>query len=199
MDAYVRNEWGDTPFAEAYFRINPRYGAARADIFRYLAVYRTGGFYLDSKSNVDAIDDLAALAEGRNGYPALHYYDPWSEFVNWYLLDAAGSAVLGRALATAARNIREFHGREGPPEKSGRMAVLWTTGPKVYTQAVKDASRELGVRLAGTSLDERDMERCGLRFSCFGNDSEHQNATGKSAVHYSEVSEPVVLEDPSAS
>ena len=33
-----------------YRRINPEYGAARADLFRYLLIYAVGGVYLDIKS-----------------------------------------------------------------------------------------------------------------------------------------------------
>ena len=35
---------------EAYKKINPKYGAARADFFRYVIVYNEGGVYLDLKS-----------------------------------------------------------------------------------------------------------------------------------------------------
>ena len=34
----------------AYYKINPTYGAARADVFRYLLLYYKGGVYLDIKS-----------------------------------------------------------------------------------------------------------------------------------------------------
>ena len=35
---------------DVYNRINPKYGAARADFFRYLLMYNEGGVYLDIKS-----------------------------------------------------------------------------------------------------------------------------------------------------
>ena len=46
---FIHREYG--PVIAAYFqRISPRYGAARADLFRYLAIYRFGGAYFDIKS-----------------------------------------------------------------------------------------------------------------------------------------------------
>ena len=36
-----------------YNQINPIYGPARADFFRYLLMYETGGVYLDIKSTLD--------------------------------------------------------------------------------------------------------------------------------------------------
>ena len=35
----------------AYHKINPKYGAARADFFRYIIIRDQGGIYLDLKSN----------------------------------------------------------------------------------------------------------------------------------------------------
>src|ERR1700723_370599 len=35
-----------------YESITPRYGAARADLFRYLLIYEYGGVYLDIKSTI---------------------------------------------------------------------------------------------------------------------------------------------------
>src|SRR5665213_1678332 len=41
-----------------YERINPLYGAARADFFRYLLLYKFGGVYLDIKSTASkSLDD----------------------------------------------------------------------------------------------------------------------------------------------
>ena len=37
-------------YLQTYLRINPNYGASRADFFRYLVMYEHGGIWLDSKS-----------------------------------------------------------------------------------------------------------------------------------------------------
>ena len=47
---FIHDHYGRA-IRDAYLRINPVYGAARADLFRYLMVYRLGGVYLDIKSS----------------------------------------------------------------------------------------------------------------------------------------------------
>src|SRR5438067_2696757 len=37
----------DQRILDLYLKINPNYGAARADLFRYLCIYQLGGVYLD--------------------------------------------------------------------------------------------------------------------------------------------------------
>ena len=39
--------------SEAYYKIEPRYGAARADLLRHLFLYRFGGVYCDIKSGFE--------------------------------------------------------------------------------------------------------------------------------------------------
>src|ERR1700692_1394936 len=38
-------------YLDLYLKINPKYGAARADFFRYLLMYKCGGVYLDIKAS----------------------------------------------------------------------------------------------------------------------------------------------------
>ena len=46
---FIRNAYG-AEMLKLYMSINPAYGAARADLFRYLLIYHYGGVYLDLKS-----------------------------------------------------------------------------------------------------------------------------------------------------
>jgi len=64
---------------QLYRRIDPAYGAARADLFRYLLMYRCGGVYLDVKAQMttplrDVLrdDDTFVSAHWRNGPGELH-------------------------------------------------------------------------------------------------------------------------------
>jgi len=42
-----------------YNNINPKYGAARADLFRYLLMYQVGGVYIDIKASMQKpLDDV---------------------------------------------------------------------------------------------------------------------------------------------
>ena len=40
------NDFDYPGLKKAYNRINPKYGAARADLFRYAILYKNGGFYI---------------------------------------------------------------------------------------------------------------------------------------------------------
>lgn len=56
--AFIKAHY-DPGILDVYLRINPVYGAARADFFRYLLMFRVGGVYLDIKSNASqALDRL---------------------------------------------------------------------------------------------------------------------------------------------
>ena len=60
---FIRKNY-DMRIQKAYGRINPRYGAARADFFRYLLIYRVGGVYLDLKSGLSKrLDDIVSNHE----------------------------------------------------------------------------------------------------------------------------------------
>jgi mannosyltransferase OCH1-like enzyme len=47
-ESLIGDAYGEAILA-GYRRIDPAFGAARADLFRYLCVYHCGGVYLDVK------------------------------------------------------------------------------------------------------------------------------------------------------
>ena len=49
----------------AYDKIDPRYGAARADLFRYIVMYKIGGVYLDLKSKATIPLDVGLQCDDR--------------------------------------------------------------------------------------------------------------------------------------
>lgn len=51
IDAYIATNFG-REVHDLYQRIHPSYGAARADLFRYLLIYNEGGYYLDIKRSM---------------------------------------------------------------------------------------------------------------------------------------------------
>lgn len=55
---FIQNNYD--PYMVDYFnRINPKYGAAKADLFRYLLMYKCGGVYIDIKSSLrKPLDDV---------------------------------------------------------------------------------------------------------------------------------------------
>ncbi len=175
-----------------YLRINPRYGACRADLFRYLCLYQLGGVYLDIKSgsdislnNIVKTDDQYLLSQWQND-PGQKFFNfgthaeldfiPGGEFQQWHIIAAAGHPFLEQVIKTVLRNISEYsehtHG-------IGVLQVLRLTGPIVYTKTIHSMLSYHKHRFF-------DAEAEGLRFI----------ATSKpsgGAKHYSTQITPIVL------
>jgi hypothetical protein len=132
-----------------YRRIDPRYGAARADLFRYLVTYRLGGIYLDIKSRfcrpIDEVltgDETYVISRWRNRRGQRHEgfglhrdiaHIEGGELQQWHIIAAAGHPFLRaviRAVLAAIDGYRPW--RQG----TGKIGVLRTTGPILYTLAI---------------------------------------------------------------
>jgi hypothetical protein len=190
---YIGEGYG--PAALVYFdAINPKYRAARADLFRYLVVYREGGVYLDVKSlptrplgEVIRPDDQYLISQWDNGpggaYPGwgLHpelAHVPGGEFQQWYIAAAAGHPFLAAVLERVFRNLRTYNpGLHGV----GRRGVLRVTGPIAYTRAIHPLLGRHPHRIVDTRAD------LGIEYSLYGKEG-HKQAFGG---HYSELNEPI--------
>jgi mannosyltransferase OCH1-like enzyme len=136
-------------FMRAYARIQPRYGAARADLFRYVMVYLHGGAYLDLKSGterpLDEIlrpDDHFIISQWDNGpggmFPGIGMRNtldvPGGEYEQWFVIASPGHPFLAETLEQAILNIENFN----PFVLGyGGAGVLSVTGPNVYTKAIR--------------------------------------------------------------
>jgi len=149
IEAFIRQSYGKEILAY-YNRIDPRYGAARADLFRYLLLYRLGGVYLDIKSTtvrpLDETlrpDDVYLLSHWRN-----HADGPragWGmhgeleatgrgEYQQWHVICAPGHPFLKAVIEQVLQNIDAYRPWR---QKLGQHAVLQVTGPIAYTKAIQ--------------------------------------------------------------
>lgn len=186
----------DPAILATYLRINPVYGAARADLFRYLLMFRVGGVYFDIKShasqpldNIVNVSDRYVLAhwpnqpgadfEGWGQHPELVAY-PRGEFQNWHICAEPGHPFLRNVLAHVMSNIRNY---DVATHGVGQLGVLRTTGPIAYTQAIGPLLPSEAHRLAGTHADLH------LRYSIY------DGVTHRRVIqqHYIDRQEPVVL------
>ena len=142
-------------FMRAYRRTQPRYGAMRADLFRYVMVYMHGGVYLDLKSGTDRPldeilrpDDHFILSQWDNGpegkFPGAGIHKsnsdiPGGEYQQWFIIAEPGHPFLAAAIEQALRNIECYnpfvHGY-------GAASVLLLAGPDAYTRAVRRLQRD---------------------------------------------------------
>lgn len=144
----IARTYGDEVLA-VYRLINPAYGPARADLFRYLAIYACGGVYIDIKSyfsrpidNGVAETDAFILSQWDNlpggSHPGSGLHRelnavPGGEFQQWHVIACPGHPFLRAVIAKALSNIQRYRPWRGGV---GRIGVLRLTGPIAYTEAI---------------------------------------------------------------
>lgn len=172
-----------------YFeRIDPRYGAARADFFRYLLMYKVGGVYLDIKSTtrlpLDTVirpHDKFILSSWDSAVNGTH--EGWgkhhelnkiggAEYQQWFIASAPGHPFMRSVIEYVMKNIDNYvpslHGH-------GKPAVLRVTGPIAYSLAIHSILALHPYRLADSSAE------LGFQYSVF-NSNTHKAAF---KTHYS--------------
>jgi len=133
---------------KAYRRIDPAYGAARADLLRHLIIYKLGGVYLDIKSDarepLDEVlnaEDQYILTQWQNGPGEVHQgfglhpelaHIPGGEYQNYHLIAVPGHPFTKAAIDKIVSNILHYR----PWSGVGKMGVIRTTGPSAYTLAI---------------------------------------------------------------
>jgi len=174
---------------DIYNKINPEYGAARADFFRYLLIYKEGGVYLDIKSNMriplDMIlrpDDQYLLTHWkRRNYSGL-LGNTYGEFQQWQVIAAPGHPYLYRVIEEVINNINNYDVQK---TGVGKEAVLKVTGPIAYTRAIMPIQHKYPHREVVVHDD------IGLIYSVIGDGfTHHVNLFSK--PHYSKLKTPVV-------
>jgi len=192
--SFIREYYG-TAMLEYYEQIDGSYGAARADFFRYLALYRLGGVYLDVKAGFDRPIDQVLQAEDRyilsrwgNAEGQTHegfglHPDladvPGGEFQQWHIIAAPGHPFLRAVIEQVLEGIDTYSPRR---TGVGWIGVLRLTGPIAYTRAIVPLLGKYPCRLVE---DERAI---GLRYSRLKEGS-HQ---GLYKRHYTRNAAPIV-------
>lgn len=181
-----------------YERINPKYGAARVDLFRYLLLYKVGGAYLDIKSTVTRpLDDI--LRED-DRYILGQWDDPsrveranWGkhgelahiekgEFQQWHLICAPGHPFLHAVITAVLANIDSYvPWRDG----TGSYGTFKLTGPIAYTLAIEPLLDQYPHRFINTA-------DAGLEYSIF---SQRTHLT-LFVSHYFKLTESIVKLSP---
>lgn len=132
-----------------YERIDPRYGACRADLFRYLLMYKVGGVYLDIKSSATLPFDRVIHPEDRFILSQWHTSDgkhnkwgmqhdvrnvPGGEYQQWHIMCAPGHPFMKAVVEGVLANIDAY---DPYLHEIGKPGVLRLTGPSAYTLAIE--------------------------------------------------------------
>lgn len=193
IERFIAAEYGRAILSQ-YERISPDYGAARADLFRYLLIYRLGGVYLDIKSTTLRPLDVAIagerflLAQWDNGPTGTHPHwglhaeignMPQGELQQWHVIAAPGHPFLRAVIEEVLSGIERYrpwlHG-------VGKAGVFRLSGPIAYTRAIAPLLPRHPHRLYRS---EHDL---GLVYSALEVDAHH----GLCGAHYTENSGTVV-------
>lgn len=202
IEDFIRTTYG-TAMLATYQRINPAYGAARADLFRYLLIYAEGGVYLDLKSTaiqpLDSVllpDDTYILAQwdntkyaGWGAHPELAHI-PGGEFQQWHIISVPRHPFLYHAIQCVIRNIHHYH----PSNHGvGFHGVIRTTGPIAYTLAIAPVLGQYPYRHVAIE------QNLGIHYSIYDASSEDRNRNHRHLAkqrHYTELAEPIVGHHP---
>lgn len=192
---FISNNY-DANVLRYFNRINPAYGAAQADLFRYLLIYKYGGAYLDIKSltllaldDVLAEDDRFLLSywknksgeefEGFGQHPELDRAT--GELQQWHVIAAPGHPFLKKVIEAVFSNIDRYlpslHG-------VGQHGVMRVTGPVAYTLAILP---ELSLHEHRIVSSQTDLL---LQYSIYKKFSHMHIFAGK---HYTVLKEPIVF------
>lgn len=149
-------------YLSAFDKINNDYGAAKSDYFRYLAIYKLGGVYMDNKafvnkplSDIIQHDDEMVVFSWRDNPRSLYLnygihksIRRGDEYQQWNIIANKENKHIASVIEAVTSNIENYsifkHG-------TGYGGVLRTTGPIVYTNAIDDVYDGSGIRFAGNN------------------------------------------------
>jgi mannosyltransferase OCH1-like enzyme len=175
---------------ELYNKINPLYGAARADFFRYLLMYKIGGVYIDIKSSIKL--PLSQSIKPEESFLLSHWgqtHEGWgkyktkegllNEFQQWHIIAEPNHTFLKQVIMNVIWNIIHY---DYKTNGFGKFGVLNLTGPIVYTKAINLIKERASYSLV-------DIEEYGFKYSNVSN----KGLKSTMPIHYSELTEPIIF------
>lgn len=145
VEHFIRENYGELIW-QYYLRIDPNYGATRADFFRYLLLYKEGGVYIDLKmsfsrplSETIRPDDKLLLShwdnlpgEPHEGWGHLGGLEsiPRGEYIMGLIPVTAGHPFMREVILAVMHNIDVYNPYI---HNSGFEGTLFLTGPVTYT------------------------------------------------------------------
>jgi hypothetical protein len=139
IEEFIDNFYGNE-YLSIFKKINDDYGAAKADFFRYLLMYKKGGVYLDIKSGLSK--PLNDIVKPNDKYIISYWEDklwknmynyPNGEIQQWYIICVSGHNYLKETIDNVIDNILNYHRKK---LGVGGIGTLQTTGPIVYTKSI---------------------------------------------------------------
>ena len=159
---FIEEFFSGTKIEQAYFRINPEFGAARADFWRYCVLFQHGGVYLDIDStclkplrDFIGVADSAILSQEKNlverwredlellGDPGFLSDPParataWSSnvFLQWLLFFEPKHPLLAAVIENVADAVLAYREFEPSRRPTGHIRTIYLTGPLRFTNTI---------------------------------------------------------------
>lgn len=128
----------DEEINRAYHKINPEYGPARSDFFRYLLLYKHGGIYIDIKTGfkrplrkIISDDDEYLVSSWPDAYWEPRLKTGYGEYQNLFIGCIPNHPFLLAVIKQCIKNINT-----APQKSIGKFAVTLITGPLMYTSVI---------------------------------------------------------------
>lgn len=152
IDKYIKEHESDYVY-RAYKKINPKFGAAIADLFRYIIVYHEGGVYMDIKSKTTVPldnwvheDKLQLSLFGGENILLKKYFKNEKfknviprEFQQVILVYPKNHQILRILINTICYNIHNYNNNKLnflPNTPKNGYKILSLTGPWIYTKVL---------------------------------------------------------------
>jgi mannosyltransferase OCH1-like enzyme len=140
IEDFIRSEY-DSEILKFYKKLNV--GAAKADFWRYLVLYKKGGVYLD-------IDSCLNVSIGKivnnNDNALITRESNIGSFVQWCMFYKKNHIILEKTINKVLQNIKNFSNE--PLNK--------VTGPPVLSEVIEDHYKFL--KLNNTLYDSKDLD-----------------------------------------
>jgi hypothetical protein len=186
---------------DAYDSINPLYGPAQADLFRYIAIYVHGGVYLDCKSDTSIpLDDIFQYKESLF-LAQWSSIAPWSEtvgmkggeFINWAIAAPKNDPILYHVIMYIVENIEKESKKPIEDHQTGKKGVLKLTGPIAFSLGVGDYMEKNKYPL----IVYPSAKELGLNYISPLNDNNKskKHYDEQQVTHYSKLTEPIIFEN----
>ena len=188
VDHFISSNY-DEKINRAYHKINPEYGPARSDFFRYLLLYKLGGIYIDLKTGFKK--PLSEIVSDNDQYLVSSwpekFWEPrlqtgYGEYQNLFIGCSPHHPFLLSVIEQCVNNINT-----AGPKAIGKFHVTRITGPLMYTSVIdpmmKSGNYEFTFRPNNYNGD--------LEPTLLANLSSHKKYY---KTHYSKLKSPIILQ-----
>jgi len=147
----------DSDVYKAYLHLNPKFGAARADFWRYCILYKKGGIYIDIKTELRVPliriirpGDECLLDKPRVEYEMYRIENNKPTYEQWMLFFAKDHPYLETMIEMMTRNILDEYIPDVRSLNSvssySKLVTLHLTGPDAFTYAINKSIAESGMK-----------------------------------------------------